>query len=91
MKLEDFCRQEGIVIMQVPFTMKVKGFLYHSESKDCKVLFLNSNYSEESRKKTLKHELLHYLRNDQYTEIGICECESAVSALLESGLVFKNE
>jgi len=89
MQLEDYCRQEGIAIVQERFTPKVKGFLYHSNNHDCKVLFVNTVYSEDSMRRTVMHELLHHLRNDQYTEVGTCECESAVSALLETGHVFQ--
>lgn len=81
MGFEDFCRQNNICVTRCDLPRVTKGFCYLLDGTY--YVLLNCNYSIEVNKQSLKHELIHILKNHFNQEV-YCEsdCEKEVDKIM---------
>lgn len=83
MTLEDYCGQNGIRIIYFPLSSKIKGMTV--KDMDGFIIVLNSRYDNQILKKTLKHELLHIIKDHfQMDPDKISECEMSINNIIEN-------
>lgn len=69
-----YCNMD-VVIREIPMIRKVHGFCALDEEGRGNI-YLNSNDTPERRRKTLKHELIHYVYGHHYMEREAAEAET---------------
>lgn len=67
MDLEDYCRQNNIVICWQYIKEKVHGLCFLNGIDQ--YIVLNSRYCNDDNRETLKHELVHVLENHLYDDV----------------------
>lgn len=81
MTLEEYCRENNVIICYFNFTTKIKGLCLKYE--DYYYVAINPKYSNSSQIKTLKHEVIHIMENHfQCPQNDIEKCESDVHKII---------
>lgn len=82
MEFEDYLVDNEISVVLKKLPMKIGGFIFTDGNDDWNLVVINQDRFEALQKESLKHELVHAVKNHLRNDENYNKCEDEVKSIL---------